>query len=426
MIAIIGGGITGLALGHELRRHGVDFVILEGSSRPGGVIRSAEIAGRVLDWGPQRARLTQGMKSLVQDVGVEDDVIQAAPGLDLFVYRYGELRRVPFTVKDFLKSDIVSPWAKARLALEPCTGRAVPEERVSEFFTRKVGREIYETLIAPLYGGLYASDPADMRMDLSLMRVLAEFKVERSLVMRMLRSGGRIQPPPAVTFRGGMETLPRAVAASLGEHLQLDSPLRALHPQGSGWRLELENESIQAREVVLTTPAPVTAGLLRDLAPEASESIGRLRYNPLGVVHLLAETDLRGLGFQVSFTEKDRVLRGVTYNDSLFNRKNLYTAYLGGARNPGVVDMTDEQLGKLAVSEFRHCTGFDARPISVRKERMPGWDVTWEGIQRLELPRGLHLAANWWSRPGLPGRLAEAKVLAGRLSRTTTREAAVA
>ena len=66
---------------------------------------------------------------------------------------------------------------KLRLALEPLTGGADPEERVSEYFTRKVGRELYETLIAPLYGGLYGSDPADMRVGLSLIHVLREFGV---------------------------------------------------------------------------------------------------------------------------------------------------------------------------------------------------------------------------------------------------------
>lgn len=426
MIVIVGGGITGLTLGLELRRQGVDFVIMEASSRPGGVIRSAEVEGRILDWGPQRARLTGPMRELVRDVGLEGDVVEARKGLDLFVYRRGRLRKVPFSVGDFLRSDVVSLGAKARLALEPFTAGPNPRERVSTYFTRKVGLEVYETLIAPLYGGLYASDPADMRMDLSLMRVLKKFGVKRSLVLSMFRGGGRIDPPTACTFRGGMETLPRTIADSLDDHLQLDTPVRALHPSGSGWRVELEDESIQARQVVITTPAPVTAGLLGDIAPDAARAVGSLNYNPLAVVHLLADTDLRGLGFQVAFTEKDRVLRGVTYNDSLFDRNNLYTAYLGGARNPGVARLSDDELGRLAVSEFRHCTGFDARPISIRHERMPGWDVSWDAIQGLELPAGLHLASNWWSRPGLPGRLTEAKQLAAKLRGLGRRDAAVA
>lgn len=422
MIAVVGGGITGLALGWELDRLGADYVVLEGSSRAGGVIRSAEVEGRILDWGPQRARLTHGVSRLVSAVGLGDEVLEAPRGLDLFVYRGARLYRVPFSARAFFASDVVSAAAKLRLALEPFTAGADPRERVSEYFTRKVGRELYETLVAPLYGGLYGSDPADMRVGLSLIHVLREFGVRRSLILPLLRRGGRVKPPPACTFRSGMQALPAAVAGSLGERLRLNAPVRALHRAGAGWRVELDDGALAARAVVLTTPAPVAARLLKDAAPAASKAVGSLRYNPLAVVHLDADTRLRGLGFQVAFTEPALALRGVTFNDSLFGRQNLYTAYLGGARHAEVVEMSEDALAARAVAEFRVCTGYDARPLSVRRERMPAWDVTWEAVEGLTLPAGLHLAANWWSRPGLPGRLAEAERTARALTGAAPRE----
>ena len=409
MIAVVGGGITGLTVGWELGRRGADYVVLEASPRAGGVIRSGEVEGRILDWGPQRTRLTRGVTRLVKDVGLEDEVVEAPKGLDLFVYRGGRLRRVPFSAGAFLTSDIVGWRSKLRLALEPFTAGADPGERVAEYFTRKVGRDLYETLIAPLYGGLYGSDPADMQVGLSLIHVLREFKVRRSLLLPLLLKGGKVSPPPACTFRRGMQALPTAVAAKLGDRLRLDTPVRALRPSGSGWRIELDEGAVDAGAVVLTAPAPVTARLLADVAPAASKAIAKLRYNPLAVVHLDAETALNGLGFQVAFTEPEMALRGVTFNDSLFGRKNLYTAYLGGSHHPEVADADESTLARRAVNEFLICTGYDARPLAVEHERMPAWDVTWSALKGLELPQGLHLAANWWTRPGLPGRLAEAE-----------------
>ncbi len=176
MIAVVGGGITGLVLGWELSRRQVDFVVLEASDRPGGVIRSARVEDRVLEWGPQRTRLTSGLRDLVEDLELEGEALIAPSGLGLFVYRKKRLRRVPFSAGDFLRSDIVSPMAKLRLALEPLTSGADPGERVARYFTRKVGREIYETLVAPLYGGLYGSDPADMVVGLSLGHVLTRVR----------------------------------------------------------------------------------------------------------------------------------------------------------------------------------------------------------------------------------------------------------
>jgi oxygen-dependent protoporphyrinogen oxidase len=142
--------------------------------------------------------------------------------------------------------------------------------------------------------------------------------------------------------------------------------------------------------------------------------LGKLVYNPLGVVHLHAETDLRGLGYQVGLGE-DLATRGVTWNDSLFGREGVYTAYLGGAQNPAVVEEPDGTLGRLAADEFRRVTGYDARVLAVARERMPAWDLSWRALEGLELPAGIRIAANWMSRPGIPGRLAEARRLAERL-----------
>ncbi|MGH7447568.1 MAG: protoporphyrinogen oxidase, partial [Longimicrobiales bacterium] len=143
--------------------------------------------------------------------------------------------------------------------------------------------------------------------------------------------------------------------------------------------------------------------------------IGTLHYNPLTVVHLFAETDLRGLGYQVSLAEP-LVTRGVTWNDALFGRTGVYTAYLGGARTPWIITETAERAGAIAVSEFRAVTGFDARTLSVEQEKMPAWDRSWSAIQQLPLPPNLHIHANWQSRPGMPGRLRMARRLAEALT----------
>ena len=77
MIAIVGGGISGLALGWELAARGADFVVLEAEERVGGVIRSSRVAGHVLDWGPQRVRLTAALTRLIQGLGLRDQLLTA-------------------------------------------------------------------------------------------------------------------------------------------------------------------------------------------------------------------------------------------------------------------------------------------------------------------------------------------------------------
>lgn len=415
MIAIVGGGISGLALAHQLAARGRPFVLLESSARVGGVMRSGRVDGHLLEWGPQRGRMTTDFAALVDDLDLRDQVITAPPGLPLFVFVRGRLRRVPFSPAAFLRSDILTTRGKLRLLLEPLTAAPRDDESVADFFTRKIGREAYENLAGPLYGGLYASDPRDMVLGLSLRHVLREFRVGRSMLLPLLRRGGTIAPPDACSFREGMETLPRALHERHARHIRLERPVRSIEQHGSTYEVTTDDDRIAAQHVVITTPARPAAALLARVAPDASARIATLNYNPLTVVHLHAETDLHGLGYQVSLAES-LVTRGVTWNDSLFGRRNVYTVYLGGAKNPWIADESPERAGEIAVAEFRSATGHDASVLSVQQERMPAWDRSWSSIQGLSLPAGIHIHANWMARPGIPGRLAVARRLAESLS----------
>lgn len=421
MIAILGGGISGLALGCELDRRDVPFQLLEAGSDPGGVIKSARVDGHVLDWGPQRIRLTEPLEQLIRELGLGDQVISASGDSTLWVHHSGKLRRIPFDPWEFLTTDALSLKGKARLLLEPLFAGADPDESVARYLRRKLGDEVYEHIVGPLYGGLYSSDPADMVMGLSLGHVLREFGIKRSLLVRLLRSAGRIPRPPAISFAEGMATLPRAMAERLGDRVSLDSPAQWLRREGEGWEVGLPGgETFFADQVVLATPAPVAARLLAEAAPDASRRIGRLRYNPIGVVHVESDAEMEGLGFKVSFAE-DTPLRGVTYNHAIFGRTGLYTVYLGGSSHPEAVALPDEELAALAESEFQRTVGRPARTLAVGRERMPAWDATWAGMRGMILPEGLHLLANWQARPGVPGRLAHALRLGASLAEAPTR-----
>jgi oxygen-dependent protoporphyrinogen oxidase len=181
----------------------------------------------------------------------------------------------------------------------------------------------------------------------------------------------------------------------------------------------MEERTVIADRVVMTAPAAACGRLLDIARAGQGAPLRRLQYNPLAVVHLRAETRLTGLGYQVSLRER-LVTRGVTYNDSLFGRRGVYTAYLGGATTPGVVNWGDDALAAAAIREFRLVTGYEATALSVAHESMPAWDNSWATLGTLKLPPGIRLAANWESRPGIPGRLAQAKRLAAEFERDLT------
>jgi oxygen-dependent protoporphyrinogen oxidase len=436
-VAIVGGGLSGLALGRELSARGTEALVLEGEDRPGGVTWTEEADGRLLELGPQRIRPSGAVGALVEELGLSDELLLSPGELPLFVYRDGRLGEVPFSARGFLTTDLLSVGGKLRLLAEPLTGGARPGETVARYLTRKLGREAYENLVGPLYGGLYGSDPAEMLVEYSLGHVLRRFGVGRSLglaVLRLARRRGEV-PPPA-TFREGMAALPRAMARSLGDRVRLGARVTALARDGKAWRLEVEGAdgtrwALGARRVALTLPAPRAAPLLAGVAPEAALRVGALTYNRLVVVHLLADRVLPGLGCQVSLAEREIATRGLTFNAPAFGplagtparerearraREGVYTAFLGGAGREEVADMEESTAADLAAAEFRRITGEPGRPILIRPVWMPAWDRSWKELGALELPTGLSVCAAWSERPGIPGRLDQAAHLAERLA----------
>jgi len=436
-VGIVGGGITGLATHHYLRESGVESVVFEADDEPGGVVRSEEVEGRVLDFGPQRTRFTPTIRELVESLGLESELRRAADP-PLYVYRDGKLRLVPQSPREAVTTDLLSWRGKARALLEPLTGPARTGEgggasgsesdggsksddggeSVEEFLTRKFGSEVARYYFGPLYGGLYGSHPDEMPVEYSLSKALEKAGIEGSVLTSVVRKllDGR-ENPPIVSFDAGLQRLPEALAAAHDDGVRLGTPVREIRREGDEFVVNADDGETRVDRLVVTTPADVTADLLADLAPDSAAALRELHYNPQVVVHLVAEADLTGAGYQVQYDEQFRTL-GTTWNDSLLDRDGVYTCYLGGSRNPELVERSDDELGSLAAAEFEEITGTSARAISVHRLRrgMPAYDRSWAALERLSVPEGIRLCTNYTARAGLPGRIREAEQTAEELA----------
>jgi oxygen-dependent protoporphyrinogen oxidase len=416
-VGIVGAGITGLALTHYLGERGVDSVAFEAASDPGGVIRSERVDGRVLEHGPQRTRLTPEIEALIDDCGLRSALRTADADLPLYVYVDGRLRQVPFSVEEFLSTDLLSVRGKLRLLAEPLTEGVRDGETAGDYFVRKFGREAYHNLVEPLFGGIYGSDPAEMPGEYALQTVR---KMERSgsLVRAAInrRLEGKERRPP-ISFDGGMAQLPRALYEHNADRVVLETGVDRIVPEGSGYRLETGAGDRTVDRVVVTTRADVAAGLLADVDTESARALRRLYYNPLAYVHVHSEAAPDGYGYQVRHDEPLHTL-GVTWNASLFDRDGVYTCFLGGMENPGLVDRSERELGRIATTEFEAVMDVPAEVLNVTRHQrgIPAYDGSWTAMTDVNLPDGVTLAANYAGRMGVPARIREAKRLAERFA----------
>jgi protoporphyrinogen/coproporphyrinogen III oxidase len=431
-VGIVGGGISGLALGRALAARGVPVRIFEADEVPGGVIRSVSASGRTLELGPQRVRpsdellpllrLIPGWRVATGDTGGGD--AGAIHPRRVWIGRRGTLHPVPRTLVEGLTSRLLSPAGKFRLALEPFVANPSDGAGASaaDYLRHRLGSEAYEALVGPLFGGLYGSDPEAVDADRVLLPALVELGAGRSLLAALAtrRGSGLLSRPPVVP-PGGMAALPAALAGTLGDRVSLGNPVKALEPSGpggsgeSGWTLHTARGSFDLDAVVLTLPPDRASELLGPVDAEAAARLGKLRMNPLALVHLDVDPLPPGLGFQVAFGEGGR-LRGMTFSGHLDGSGTTAVAFLGGMAEPGAVELDDPILASIAAAEARGWTGSRVRPLHVSRTRMPAWDRSFRALDGLSLPPGIHLHANYVGRPGIIGRVREAERLASRLA----------
>ncbi len=427
-VAVVGAGITGLAVTHYLAERGVESLAFETDDQPGGVIRSREVDGRVVEVGPQRMRRTPAVSELLEAAGLADDVVEADEA-SLYVYADGRLRAAPLDVRTFLRTDLLSWRGKLRLLAEPLTREGQPEETAAELFTRKFGRQAYERFVGPLYGGIYGSDPAAMPAGYALEGLLEREREAGSLLQAFRARVGQGQGAPPISFEAGNQQLPQALAATHADRVVLDTPVTDLRvvgdretdtsgsataaADGSGrYLVETPAETYAADHVVVTTPADVTADLLSGVATGAG-GLADLTYNPLAIVHLAADCDREGFGYQVALGEDLHTL-GVSWNASMFGREDLYTVFLGGMHDPAMVERDHDEIGAVARDEFDRVmdTGSAVLNVSTRDRWFPAWDHTWTALDDFETPAGVHVATNYTARMGVPSRVREGRAVA--------------
>ncbi len=425
-VAVVGAGVTGLAVTHYLASHGVPAVTFEATDEPGGVLRSRTMDGRILELGPQRLRLTAPVRDLVTAAGLADAVVRAPGDLPLWAYVDGRPRRVPLSPRTAVTTDLLSWRGKLRALLEPLTAPPRPDESVGQALRRTVGREAADRWLAPLYAGLYGADPDAMPVEHSLGRVLDERDVN-SLVLRAARHavcGGDL--PPIATVEGGLGRLPRALYERYADRVALATPVERVRPTAAGggssgrWRVETGTRAVVVDEVVLTTPADATAAVVADADPESAAALRRLRYNPVAHVFLRSAHSATGVGCVVPRSESLRA-DGVTYADSLFDR-GTYTVAMGGDDDLAVRTDADAALSDAALRGFEAITGADAEPLAVHRwlRGIPARDESFDALGDVSLPDGLHLATNYTARTGVPGRIRQAERVADRLAARPT------
>jgi len=459
-IAIIGAGISGLAAACRLRELLPDsaVTVFESSARPGGVLRTVRRDGFLIETSADSFITSfPWALRLCDRLGLADKIIPTdAAHRRAFVVRRGRLLPIPdglmimapSRLGPLVRSAILSPWGKLRMAAEAFVPRGSGnDESLASFVRRRFGREAFERLIQPLVGGMYTGDPERLSV-LATMPRFVEMEQQHGSLIRAMRSKNR---PGAEANQGsgaryglfvgltdGMSELVDAICRSLPPGtIRCDCPVSDLTRDGQGrWGMRIANASEPAwfDRVVVAASAPHTQRLLSTIDSELAESFRQVPTNSSAIASLgyrreQIEHPLDGFGFVVPSAERLPILSGSFSSVKFPGRAPaghaLVRVFLGGATRPDLLERSDESLMRLAHEELSRLIGIQGEPVlsmlSRWSQAMPQYQIG--HLQWLETVRsrlaslpGLELAGNAYEGIGVPQCVHSGEMAAERIA----------
>jgi oxygen-dependent protoporphyrinogen oxidase len=389
-VAVIGGGIAGLAAAHRLVTldPAVDVEVHEASERVGGNIKTSPFAGRPIDEAAD-AFLTRvpWALELCAEVGIADQLVHPS-GLPAGIYASGAIHDlpsphvmgVPVDPVALARSPLVGDDAVAALIADVEARSPVvdPADSLGVLLRARLGDELTERIVEPLLHGVYAA-PVDQ---LSLATVTPQFAAaaRASSFTRALADAVAAQPEAATpifaTPRGGMQELTDALARRLGPRIRLASPVQQLTVAGSGVEVVGAAGTSVFDAVIIATPAHVTAGLLG-----ASPAAAAFALDPVSVafITLAFDPDTIGVpldrsGFLVP-AAGGQTVTACSWTSvkwpHLAEGPVVVRAAVGRADDDAIVAADDQTIRTTVVDDLREMMHIAGSPEEVRISRWP-------------------------------------------------------
>lgn len=386
-VAIIGGGISGLAAGFFLKidhAGDFDFTIFEKQDRLGGTIGTTREDGYTVDWGSNgfldREPLTL---EFVDRLGLRDKLNPAELKSERrFIFRNGKLWEIRPNPKEFLKSGLLSLPGRLRIALEffKPGKKDDRDESIFEFAKRRIGKEAAETLIDPMVSGIYGGDARKLSLKACFPRMFEMEQMYGGLIKAMLKkkkesrgkSGGPAGPGGRLTsFEGGLYTLIEKLHVALESHLMYPIEVRAIVKSGEKFVVETSHGKPEFDAVILAVPSYHAARMLAGLNWTVSDLLNQIPYSSLAVVCQGFDREVfssppDGFGFLVPHSQEKQVLGSIwtseIFPDQAPAGKVLLRTMLGGALNPQVVEKTEAEVASIALKELSEMMGINSEP----------------------------------------------------------------
>jgi len=454
-IAIIGGGVTGLAAAYEALCAGAQPILIEKDRELGGVIRTESREGCTLEGGPDSFLSAKpAALELIRELGLASDVIGSNDSSRVtYLVKHGRLvplpdglmMMIPTRVMPVAVSSLLGLGTKIRMGLEYFRrpGSEQADRTVEEFVREHYGQEAVDYLAEPLLAGVYGGSVRDLSVQSVLPRFVELEARYGSLTKGVLAARAKApkgeSAPLFQTLKGGLGQLTRELEKRVRPGAQLvTAAAESVEPAGERWHVRASGERIEADGVILACPTWAAAGLLEAAAPPIARLLEPIPYSSSVTLSLVYRREdcgriPPGFGFLVPARERG-MLVACTFTGAKFSHRVpeslvVLRCFLGGSGGEYVLDLPDDEIILTARRELRALLGWDVEPafhVMHRWRRaMAQYTVGHSarmkelGVELAKLP-GLALAGNGYDGIGIPDCIRTGRAAAKRLAAAST------
>jgi protoporphyrinogen oxidase len=359
MVDVIGGGILGLTLAHELLKRGQRVRVWERAPTLGGLMGRTsfpELGGVECDrYYHAILSSDRTLMGLMDELGLAGRIQRTATKMGF--YHDGRVHPMS-TPLEFLRFPPLSMLDRARLAytILACRGikdwRALEQRPVAEWLTGLSGRRAVEHIWAPLLRAKFDGD---------FSQVPATYIWSRLVRTTDTRTKGGSQELMCY-LPGGYQELIDALAAAIrarGGTITTGATVEQLRvAAGRVLGLRVGGQDVDGDSVVITTQTPVARRLLPPEAAEVSERWGQLE-GFLGIVCMLLVLR-RSLSpyYTLNITDKRIPFTGVIETTNLIDPRHVggyHLVYLPKYVAPGsrYASLPDDELRSTFLGYLR-------------------------------------------------------------------------
>ncbi|MBG6094773.1 protoporphyrinogen oxidase [Nocardioides luteus] len=432
-VIVVGAGIAGLTAARDLSLKGHRVTVLEASDRVGGKIRGESVAGHLVDVGAEAMlnRRPEGV-SLAREIGLE---IVHPTDAKSSIWSRGALRPIPRSIMGvpldlpaLESAGLLSEETLEVVRREPTLPPAKTDEDISvgDFIASRFGDETADRLADPLLAGVYAGHARAISVKAAAPQLF--MLAEKGSLLEAAAALPTSDVPVFAGIDGGMSRLPTTLAEGLD--IRLNTPVDTVTRTPQGFLIETGDEVEAADAVVVATPAPVAAQLLRSTAPSVARELSAIETASVAVVtfafsELPAELSGRS-GFLVPPVE-ECAIKASTFSFAKWawvgERGNYLRTSIGRHGEPPSDD--DDRLVADSLAALEQIVGITATPTDVHVQRwtdgLPQYPVghldrVARIRQGLRAVPGLTLAGASYDGVGIPATIASAHRAAEDLS----------